>query len=282
VRFSLFHAAVIMIIPTLPFVVVLLAAPQAGAIVSMVIGMSGIVFYLLGTLTLATGTSVGCFPDIAPVFWSEMLPTLVFNTLVPKQWFLGSGLVKQYDYDNSNCMDAALWRTDYFGFNNCYTDLSWHFVTDPVIFPLHQWVPEWLAYWSDPTSWPTPLNAIVAIDLVQEAVHRWDDVNMTTDEVLYSGNWTCWVIMLAACLMVLYFVLVLLRFLPVGLTAQLLAAILVLFIKIAAFFLFGLITVFYYMLMAPLAIQTRARHLLNEKSRLEREMRLLSAEIRAA
>ncbi len=281
VRFSLFHAGVIMLAPAIPVALLLLAAPQMGVVVNFVAGSMGLMLYVYGTAALASGTSFGCFPRVAPVVWSVQLPYLVFRTLLPKQWFLGSGLIHQYDYDNTNAMNATLWAEGYFTMDNCYADLSWRNLFDFVVFPLRQWAPTWLAYWSDPENWPPPLDLLVGADIVQETLHRWDDVNMATDDVIYRANWTCWVIMGVACLLLLYFVLTLLRLAPITSSLTLISAILVLFIKIAAGFLFGIIVIFWQMLMAPIALQTLSRTLLQRRADLRRITRRLKAAVSA-
>lgn len=274
-RFSLFHAAVIMLVPALPAFILLVAAPQSAAVYG-VVGFVLVNLYLIGTLSLASGSSISCFPAIAPVVWSIQAPTLLFNTLFPKQWFLGSGLIQQYDYDNSNCMNATLWATHHFTAGNCAAEWQWTNLFDFVVFPLRQWAPAFLAHWSDPANYVSPLDMIVGAAIVQETLHRWDDVNMTTDAVIYSANWTCWVIMGVASLMILYFLLTLLRFAPVSTSLALISAVLVLFVKIAAFFIVGLVAVYYYLLTAPLLIEQRATQLLQKRGRIQRALKTLA------
>lgn len=212
VRFSLGEALAIMLVPVTILLLASLASPTVGSVVFSFTGQMGLVLGALLVLALASGWSVSCLPGLPPVFFTVQAMHFVTQVWLPSCPVVTAGLVNEV-YTNDNCMLCALWQ-DYFTMPNCISDLGWYSPLDVPVFFLKQYAPDTLVLLQDPTNYPPPFDLLVSTSAVQSFLRRWDDVDLTTDHVARSQNWSCFFITIVPWFLILFFLFVIAKIGP--------------------------------------------------------------------
>lgn len=182
--------------------------------------------------------------------------------LFPKCPWIGAGLINEADYDNYNCDVCQKWQDDEYTLANCAADLGWTSPLDFVVFPLHSWAPDLLATVRDPATWIYPINQLVATDVAQDWLTRWDGFEVPQDPpqpgidlVAYSQHWTCWGVMLLPTLALINLAALVLAYLPTSQLLKVLAALLNLIVRAIGTFAF----LYFFLLYSLLRTASRIR-----------------------
>jgi hypothetical protein len=199
---------------------------------------------------VATGFKFSCLFCTSLVFWTMGMDFLAIN-LFTKAPVWGFGLVNEPWYVNSNASICSYWQTNQWTVPNC-ASLGWTSWLDVPVFILHVYDPTLLTYIENPSNFFYPLSSFIASPATQTALHRWDNVNIYANPVIYSQQLTClWGVEVIPWLVLILIIGYLLTFGPFYQLLALLFWLAAVLMGALFFFMFGFFVTLYFMLTAP-------------------------------
>ncbi len=272
VRYSLMQGAVLVGIPAV-LLGWLISAVPAFELLSLffvvpmflrpIIRAIGPIVGFLAWIGFSTGWKLLCsptFPSI--VVATQGMQLLTTSVLLNKCPIIGSGLVQQSFYDNTNCMVGSNWADGVFSLFSCRDDLGWTSPLDLPVFLLRacqdtQYVCSgWLEALQTPSDFNVFLASILRLPIVSEWLHRWDNVDLS-DAIGYSSQYTCAYILTGVWIILFSLLGYLLAFGPVGYILEVLLALFAIVITGGIMLIFAFWVVVYAMLAAPMTLLSK-------------------------
>ncbi len=246
-RFSLAQGLVIVGALLSFFLLVWLAVPGAGGIIFGPIGGIALLIALMTGYAISTGWAFTCGPAQPPILWTKLAMHFVTDVLLPPAPLLLLGLVKEPAYfvghvSNTECARCEVWRDGVRNMGNCFNDYGFQSVLDVPVYYLKVYAPSVLEALQDPTTWPFPLSALIGSSMIQEALHRFDNVDFeTNDAPTYAHLHACPPILATFTILVLTAIgLLLLALAPGRALLRLLATVALILLKTAVLLAFSL------------------------------------------
>ncbi len=205
-RFSLAQGFMIVLVPISILGFAALAIPSFATVIFGVAGLVTVIVLLVSAFALSTGWAYTCAFAVPPVVWTRMAMHLFTDVIFPPCFIYFMSLVQQTEFQgqasNRMCARCDLWQNRNLTMGNCFRDYGWVSIVDvPVYFlkvcfshplatlstshhPPQVYAPTFLASLQDPMSWPFPLSWLIGTALLQDALRRFDTVDLNTDDPL--------------------------------------------------------------------------------------------------